>query len=206
MASGFRQRLRSTGRLLIPVAVVAGLAVLAAGCGSSSSSSTSSTTTTTTSTATTTTGASATDAWANGVCSAFATWKASITSALTSVQSNPSKDGLTSAANDAQSATETLASDLKGLGKPNTTAGQQAKTSLDQLSKTLTNDVNTIKTALSGASGASGLAGAVSVATTTLTAMGKEITSTVDDLKSLDAKGELEKAFTQSGTCSSLKK
>jgi hypothetical protein len=205
MASGLQQMFRLTGRLLILGAVVAGVAVLAAGCGSSSSSSTS-TPTTTTSTATTTTGASATDAWANGVCSAFATWQASIKSALTSVKNNPSKDALTSAANDAKSATETLASDLKGLGKPDTTAGQQAKASLDQLSKTLTNDVDTIKTAVSGASSASDLASAVSVAKTTLTAMGKEITSTVNDLKSLDTKGELEKAFAQSTACSSLKK
>ena len=70
------------------------------------------------------------------------------------MKSNPTKNGLQTAAGDAKSATETLASDLKGLGKPDTPSGQQAKDSLDQLSTSLQKNVTTIENAVKGVSGA----------------------------------------------------
>ena len=96
------------------------------------------------------TSASATETWASGVCSSITTWQAAIKSAAGSVKSDPTKNGLQTAAGDAKSATETLASDLKGLGKPDTPAGQQAQDSLDQLSTSLQQDVTTIENAVKG--------------------------------------------------------
>ena len=136
------------------IAVAASLVFLAAGCGSSGGGST-----------TTTTSASATETWASGVCSSITTWQAAIKSAAGSVKSDPTKSGLQTAAGDAKSATETLASDLKGLGKPDTQAGQQAKDSLDQLSTSLQKDVTTIENAVKGVSGVSGVLTAVSTVT-----------------------------------------
>ena len=50
-----------------------------------------------------------------------------------SAQGDISKDSLTTAVDDAKSATETFTSDIEDLGKPDTEAGQQAKESIDQL-------------------------------------------------------------------------
>ena len=72
------------------------------------------------------------------------------------MKSDPTKNGLQTAAGDAKSATETLASDLKGLGKPDTPSGQQAKDSLDQLSTSLQKDVTTIENTVKGVSGLRG--------------------------------------------------
>ena len=135
------------------IAVAASLVFVAAGCGSSGGGST------------TTASASATETWASGVCSSITTWQAAIKSAAGSVKSDPTKSGLQTAAGDAKSATETLASDLKGLGKPDTQAGQQAKDSLDQLSTSLQKDVTTIENAVKGVSGVSGVLAAVSTVT-----------------------------------------
>ena len=66
-----------------------------------------------------------------------------------SLKSDPTKDGLKAAVDDAKSATDTAASDLKGLGKPDTPAGQEARDSLDQLSTDLQNNADTIETAVS---------------------------------------------------------
>ena len=175
------------------IAVTASLVFLAAGCGSSGGGSTA-----------TTTSASATETWASGVCSSITTWQAAIKSAAGSVKSDPTKSGLQTAAGDAKSATETLASDLKELGKPDTPAGQQAQDSLDQLSTSLQQNVTTIEDAVKGASGVSGVLTAVPTVTATFATMGTEVKTTFTDLQGLDAKGELKSAFTNSSACDSL--
>ncbi len=172
-------------------AVIAVAAVLAAGCGGSSNSSSSDTT--------------ATATWADGLCSAITTWKSSITSIGNSLKDgNLSKDSLTSAVDDAKSATNTLTSDLSNLGKPDTGAGQQAKESVDQLSTDLQADVTKIQDTVDGASGVSGIVSAVPVITSTLVTAGNQVTSTISGLKNLDAKGELSAAFQQSSSCNDL--
>ncbi len=176
------------------IAVTASLVFLAAGCGSSGGGST----------ATTTTSASATETWASGVCSSITTWQAAIKSAAGSAKSDPTKNGLQTAAGDAKSATETLASDLKELGKPDTPAGQQAQDSLDQLSTSLQQNVTTIEDAVKGASGVSGVLTAVPTVTATFATMGTEVKTTFTDLQGLDAKGELKSAFTNSSACNTL--
>ena len=143
--------------------------------------------------------------WANGVCSAISTWKASLTAAADPLKSgNISKDSLKSAADDAKSATETLRSSLKDLGKPNTQAGQQAKDAIDQLSSELKTDADSIKSAVDGASGISGVAAAVKTAGATFATMQTQVSSTVTSLKQLDAKGELATAFQQASSCQQL--
>lgn len=186
-------------RPLLVLAVTASLVFLVAGCGSSSGGGS-----TTEGADSMTTGASATDAWASGVCSSITTWQAAITSAADSVKSHPSKSALQTAAADAKSATETLTSDLKGLGKPDTPAGQEAKDDLDQLSTSLNQDVSTIEGAVQGASGGSSVLSAVSTVTATLATMGTQIKTTFTDLQGLDAQGELKDAFANSSACDSL--
>jgi len=175
-------------RWLLPTVAVLAVSVLAAGCGKSSSSETNSTTT-----------------WASGVCSALTTWKDSIASVGDSLKAgNVSTDALKSAADDAKSATETLASDLKGLGKPDIEAGQKAKDSVDQLSSELKSDADKIESAVDGVSGVSGVLSAVSVVSATLVTMGSQISSTFTALEQLDAKGELQDAFKQASACKQL--
>ena len=133
------------------------------------------------------------------------TWTSAIKSSTDSLTSGGlSKDSLQSTADDIKSATESLESDLKDLGKPNTSAGQQAKDSVDQLSSDLTTDTDSIKAAVDGASGVGGIAGAVTTISTTLVTMGKQLVSTFNGLEQLDAKGELQTAFQQSSACQQL--
>jgi uncharacterized protein YoxC len=172
-------------------ATVAGAALLAAGCGSSSDSSSSDT--------------SPTTEWADSLCSAINTWTASITSIGDTIKSGDiSKDSLTTAVDDAKSATETLTSDLKGLGKPDTEAGQEAKDSVDKLSSDLQSEVTTIEDELDGASGIAGYIAAAPAIATALGTMGTDVTSTVTTLQGLDAKGELQNAFDDASSCFDL--
>ena len=105
---------------------------------------------------------------------------------------------------DAKSATETLTSDLKGLGKPDTEAGQEAKDSVDKLSTDLQSGVSTIEDEMNGASGIAGLIAAAPTILTTLGTMGTDVTSTITTLQDLDAKGELQSAFNDASSCADL--
>ena len=175
-------------------ATVAGVALLAAGCGSSSDSSSSSSSDTL-----------PTTEWADSLCSAVNTWKTSITSAADPITSGDiSKDSLTTAVDDVKSSTETLTADLRALGKPDTEAGQEAKDSVDKLSTDLQSGVTSIEDELNGASGIAGYIAAAPAIATTLKTMGTDVTSTITTLPGLDAKGEIQSAFNDASSCADL--
>ncbi len=178
-------------RFRIPyVAAVAAAAVAlaAAGCGSSSSNNTTSA-----------------ETWANDVCSAFSTWETSMKGLQTTVTSGGvSKDSINQAASDAKDATQTLAKSLKKLGKPDTTAGQQAQDDMSQLSDQLDASAQTIDDATKNVSGAAGVLTAVSTVSATLVTMGKDVSTAITNLQKLDPKGELETAFKNASSCKAL--
>ncbi len=176
-----------SGRTLLATGLFAAIVLLAGGCGSSNKN------------AETSTQASATVEWAGGLCSALTTYTTSLTNAAKTLSGNLSKSGVQDAADSVKSATDTFVSDTKGLGKPDTSSGQQAKDTIDTLSSNLDNDVSTIQDAAG-----SGLLQGASTITTTLTKVQSELTTAFDQLKSLDAKGELSQAFSDAPSCSSL--
>ena len=144
-------------------------------------------------------------AWADDVCSAATTWRDSITSAADSLKGgNLSEDGLTSAVDDIQSATSDFVDDVRGLGKPDTESGEHAKESLDQLADEADKNLSTIQSAVDDASGVSGLVQAVTAIGTALSTMASQVSSTVAELKQLDAGGELEAAFNEADSCKTL--
>lgn len=172
--------------LLIPVVV--GM-LLAAGCGGDDG-----------------TEASGTTDWANGVCTAVTTWTESLRSAASSVTADPSRDSLESAVDDVESATETLTEDLRGLGRPDTEAGEEAQQTVEQLSDDLNDDVQEIETAVDDVSGASDIPSAVSTISATLMSMGNQISSAFDELEQVDDTGELRNAFEQADACADLRR
>lgn len=165
--------------------VVATAALLAAGCGKNDQPTTSE--------------------WANDFCSAITTWQSSITSIVTSLQSGGvTKDSLTSAFDDAKSATNELTSTLGDLGKPDTQSGQQAQDAVEQLSSEIKTDIQTIQDAVDNASGITGALSAAQTTKDTITKAGTQVSSTVTTLQGLDGQGELKDAFTSSSSCQTL--
>jgi hypothetical protein len=143
--------------------------------------------------------------WADGVCSAIATWKGSIKSSTASLTGgNLSQDSLKTAGGDMRSATETLESDLKDLGKPNTQAGQHAKDSIDQLSSELKAGTDSMKSATADMSDISSVRAAMTTMSGALATMRTQVSSTLTSLKQLDPTGELQTAFQQSSSCQQL--
>jgi hypothetical protein len=177
------------GTLLM--AVVMASAALAAGCGGGDDD------------------ASATEEWADGVCSAFTTWTESVSSAAESVgeegSEEPLEDRVDAAVEDVRVATDKLSDDLESLGPPDTEAGAQAEQSLNTLADGLKKNVQTIAESAEAASGASGTLGAVSTISGAISTMATQVSTTLDALEQLDPAGELADAFEQADSCESLR-
>lgn len=149
-------------------------------------------------------GTSATE-WADGVCSAISDWTGSIKEATDSLQGgNLSESSLKSAGNDISDATSTFVDDLKGLGKPDTDAGDEAKESIDNLADTVDENVNKIEDAAGDVNSASSAAAAFSTVSAALTAMTQAISSTFQELEQADAGDELKSAFEDADSCKEL--
>ena len=140
--------------------------------------------------------ASPTTKWAGDLCSSITTWTDSISSAAASLrEGNLTQAKVRSAVEDVKGATNDFVANVKGLGPPDTKAGQQAKESLDALASDLQTNTATIDKALENASGPSETLQALPVITGALSTMGSRLSSTFTELGRLDAGGELENAF-----------
>ena len=174
--------------LALPVAV---LALLAAGCGGGGGSTEASD------------DATPTEEWAGNFCSAITTWTDSLRSSVDEIQSgNISREALEGAVDDAKTATETLIDDLKGLGRPDTEAGQEAQDTVSSLADELQQDVDDVESAVNDSS--ANLLSTITTITSTLTRMGSQLSSALTKLGELDGKGELEDAFENADSCDEL--
>ena len=167
--------------------VLAVLALVAAGCGGSSSDT------------------KANEAYANSVCGAIGTWEQQIKSIATDFSGGISKASLQSKIAQADTATKTLAKQIKAVPPPNTSDGQAAKTQVDQLSSQVASTVSTAQTAVASIP-ANASVTTVAAALVPLAPQVKGLVSTAQaTVKSLQsAKGSLASAFKSADSCKSL--
>ena len=142
--------------------------------------------------------------WVNGVCAAMVTWTGSVKSSAQSIQGgNLSEGSLKGAVDDVKGATETLESDLKDLGEPESDSGQQAKEEIDQLSGQLSEGANWIENAADDVSGLNGVLAATRSITAALGTIANQISSTLTSLRQLPG-GGLRNAVDHSSSCQKL--
>lgn len=172
------------------IALVASLALVAAGCGGSDESST----------------ASSTVEWADGLCTAITSWKDELEQigAQFTDLSSLSQQGLDEAANDVRKANETLVDDLESLGAPDTESGQEAKNAIDGLATTVEADLSEIEDTVDGISGITGIPAAAVTISSALSSMASASSSTIQTIEDADVKGELQDAFEQADSCSDI--
>ena len=178
--------MRRTWLLAVVVLAMAGIA---AGCGGDDESD-----------------ADPTAAWAAGFCNAVTDWTdelRTITSQFSDT-SNLSQDGLESAAGDLRDATDTLVSDLKDLGGPETDSGEAVKSSLDSLSTTLESETSDIEDTAQGVSSIADLPSAISSISASLAALGTAFSETLTAIDDADVNGELQAALEDSPECADI--
>lgn len=168
--------------------VVVALAGAAAGCGGSDSSST----------------LSPAEQWATGFCGAVNDWTSALGDVKSEVTSNPTQDGLQTAAEDARSATDTLVSSLKDLGTPDMASGTQVEDAVNSLSTTIDTQVSSIQDTVDGISSVADLPGALTKISASLGTLSTEVSQTVTTIDNADVKGELKTAFESAPECANL--
>jgi hypothetical protein len=167
---------------------VLSLSVVAVGCGGSKSETT------------------PTEQWASDVCSAVSTWQSSITSIVSSVQSSGiTQESVKNALDDAKGDTKKLTDDLRGVGRPDTEAGKEAQSQVDQLADELDDGIKKIEDAVDNLSGPQGMLSAVSVIGTTLSTMAQQFKATLTSLEGLgEGPKEIKQAFQTVPACKDL--
>lgn len=177
------------GRLLVPIAALLLFPAVLAGCGGSSSKS------------------SAEADWAQSFCGALGTWKTSVTNAGKTFTnpSNLTKEKANQAVDSITNANDKLVSDLKALGKPEGSAGDQAKAEVQTLSNQLSDDADKARNAMKGVSNTQELLTSISTLAGIASSAASQVSSTFTQLKSLDASKEWQDAFENSDACKSLK-
>jgi uncharacterized phage infection (PIP) family protein YhgE len=169
-------------------AVAVSLSVVAAGCGGSSNDTT------------------PTEQWASDVCTSVSTWKSSITSIASSVQQGGlTKDSLTNAVDKAKTATSKLTDDLRSAGRPDTEAGKEAQSQVDQLADELDDGVNKVEDSVGNVSDTQSALSAVSVIGSTLSTMSQQFKTTLTSLEGLgQGQKEIRQAFQTVPACKEL--
>jgi hypothetical protein len=147
---------------------------------------------------------SASESYANDVCSSLSTWVTDVQETVQSVTDKGlgvRRDDIQSAFDQTKEATDTLANDLEQAGPPETEDGQEAMRLLDGLATQLQQQLDVIEQAIDSGGGlttiGATLASAVSAAATA-------VDTTFQNLQDLDAPGELRDAFENSDECNSL--
>ena len=150
--------------------------------------------------------------WAGSVCSDLATWRSSITSLADVGGGTLTPDSLRGKLDEANSATQTLATELKDLGAPDLESGDQLKQQLDSAANELESSFDTLKQGAEDAADASSPADfiqALAALAPQFQALLDTISTTVDDLQSGDVAGEardeLEQAFAGASSCQQLR-
>jgi hypothetical protein len=143
---------------------------------------------------------SPTETWADGVCSALSTYKTTLKETGATLKSGAvSSEGFEAMTQSMKDATQTLRDDLGALQPPQTNAVKTVRTTLQNLSASLQENAQTIQEANTDS-----LLAAVSVVSTTLLDAQDQVSAAVEQLKVVNARGELEIAFSQAPACSAF--
>ncbi len=153
---------------------------------------------------TSTTAASQTQAWAEGTCSALATWKSDVAAAANKLKSAPTRDNAKQAATDVKTATSSLTESLGKLGAPGTSASAKAQDTVQSLKTQMQTGLSKMQEAAGSMSGLAGSADNVATISSTLVTMRDQITAAATTLRGLP-NDEVQQAFATAPSCIELK-
>jgi methyl-accepting chemotaxis protein len=149
-------------------------------------------------------GSSASEDYANGVCSSLSTWVTDVQEtiqSLTDAGLATSREDIQQAFDQTKDSTDQLVEDLEAQGPPDSDDGRQAKRELDELAAELRRQLDAIQQALDSGGGVTAIAAEVSTA---VSAAANAVNTTYQDLQGLDPAGELSDAFQNSEDCQAL--
>jgi hypothetical protein len=194
-----RNPLRRSPRTRCPLALaglLAGIALVGAGCGDPDEDSTSEPSE-----------PSAAESWAADVCTTLGAWTATIADARTTL-SKPrelSPADIEATFHSVASSTSTMVDKLADLGAPDTEAGDEAEKLIKSLSEQLREQAEVVADASdSEPSGAEQRLSRISTVSGSVAKMIEDAKEAVTDIRALDGAKELEDAFKSTSSCQDL--
>jgi methyl-accepting chemotaxis protein len=149
-------------------------------------------------------GSSASEKYANDVCSNLSTWVTDVqgtVQSLTDQALSISRDDIQTAYDQTKESTDSMVNDLGQLGPPDSEDGQQAKSELDDLASEVRQQLDVIEEAINSGGGVAAIAATVSTAVSTAA---NAVNSTYQNLQELNPPGDVRDAFQNSDECNSL--
>ena len=175
--------------LVIAIAALAGIVFAVTGCGSSSSNNN-----------TTTSTASDLETWAGSVCTAVTKYRTSLATTRASLRAEGlTRPALQVAVQDASAATRAFTTTLDDIGPPPAPQADKAKKIMQELQTNLGKQADKVRSL----EGTNDVKAAASTITDALNAASADAKHAVDELRTLDPKGNLGQAL-DSADCSSL--
>ena len=144
----------------------------------------------------------ASEQWAGDVCSELSTWVTDVEEVVTSLTANAlslDKGAVQAAAEDVKGATDELVDGIADLGSPETEAGGEARSELEELGTQLRQQADQVEQAAETES-----LSLVAV-TSALATAASSVRSTFESLQSLDGGEELRDAFEDAAACDSFR-
>jgi hypothetical protein len=159
-------------RLAVLPLVVAAI-VLAAGCGGDDDQSSS-------------------QAWADDFCSAAADWRTTLEGIVSGFDSpsDLSADSIEDAVDEGLEATESFVDDVRGLGAPDTEAGEEVQGIVDDMASSVESTADDLSEAVGDSSSLQDLLAVAPQVAAAVESLQQEFRSSLDELESLDT-GEL---------------
>jgi hypothetical protein len=148
---------------------------------------------------------SSSQAWVNDFCSAAADWRSSLEDVVQGLSpSDLSEDGIRNAVDQGVNVTESFLDDVRGLGAPDTEAGQQAKDIVDSMAASVQSTVDDLQGMVADSGSLQDLIAKIPQASSELGQLQQDLQSSLDDLENLDT-GELRDELESNDDCTAAR-
>ncbi len=148
--------------------------------------------------------ATATEEWANSLCTTITSWKDELERIGDDVTSSPSTEGLEQAADDVRTATDDFVEELRDLGGPDTESGDAIEDAVQEFADTAEAEKAKVEEVVDDISGLGDITSALSAVSGSLQTMATALDTLFDTFDAEDPGGEVQTAVEQSPACDEL--
>lgn len=141
------------------------------------------------------------EAWSDDFCSAAADWRTSLDDVISSISpSDLSADGVRDAIDEGLEATESFVDEIRGLGAPETEAGQEVEAIVDSTADSVQATVDDLRATFDEDDSLQDLITKIPQAAAQIEQLQSELSSSLDELQNLDT-GELRSELESNDDC-----
>jgi hypothetical protein len=141
------------------------------------------------------------EAWSDDFCSAAADWRTSLDDVISGISpSDLSAEGVRDAIDEGLEATESFLDEIRGLGAPETEAGQEVEAIVDSTAESVQTTVDDLRATFDEDDSLQDLITKIPQAAAQIEQLESELSSSLDEIRNLDT-GELKSELDSNEEC-----